>query len=358
MSDRVGNGRSSNRAKTRPESETTFRRLQSRGGQLLHWFPELGKTLLREGEPGLESILGQIQSLRGEVRRRAGATGRDLEARAERLLGELERQAVQRLQPLLNRAQVASQSDTEALEERVAHLESRIGTLLDDRAELTTRLGTIERELGEARAELGERVRELDLRLTATDEIRNDLGELRGQIDALAKDHVTRSLDIGKLHDRIVRIEMRFGDLLKEQGTHLVDHEDVKKRLGALAAELDGATRLARGAVDEATQATMRSRGAVEEAAQATTLARGAADRVTALAVDHARERGDFEQLGERGLEIERIIRQVELRLGDVAERHTGFREDLAGLAARMAQLEITAAPAAAPTSIERSEGH
>jgi hypothetical protein len=79
---------------------------------------------------------------------------------------------------------------------------------------------------------------------------------------------------------------------------------------------------------------------------------------VTALAVEHTRERGDFEQLGERGLEIERIIRQVELRLGDLAERHTGFREDLAGLAARMAQLEITAAPAAGPTSAERSEGH
>ena len=53
-------------------ASTAFRRLQTRGGQLLQWFPELGKTLLREGEPGLESVLNQINSLRGEVRRRAG----------------------------------------------------------------------------------------------------------------------------------------------------------------------------------------------------------------------------------------------------------------------------------------------
>ncbi len=310
MSERVANGRPSNRAKARPDTVTPLRRLQARGGQLLQWFPELGKTLLREGEPGLESILGQIQSLRGEVRRRAGATGRDLEARAERLLGDLERQAVARLQPLLNRAHVASQRETDVLENRLAHLEGRLGPLLDERAALSSRVAGLERELGEARAELRERVHELDLRLAASADVRSDLVELRGHLDALAKEHLAGSLELGKLHDRIVRIEMRFGDLLKEHGTHLADHEDVKKGLAALAAE-------------------------------------------------RARERTDLQQLGERGLEIERIIRQLELRLGDLAERHTGAREDLAGLAARMAQLELTTAPPPAPsTAIERSEGH
>jgi chromosome segregation ATPase len=358
MSERVGNGRPSGRGKTRTESDaaagratfrdtasadTTFRRLQTRGGQLLQWFPELGKTLLREGEPGLESVLNQINSLRGEVRRRAGATGRDLEAKAERLLGELERQAVQRLQPLLNRAHVASQNETGAIEERVAHLEARIGTLLEDRAMLTGRVTDLEHQLRETCVELGERVREVDLRLTATDDIRGDLAELHHQLDTLAKDHVSRSLEIGKLHDRIVRMEMRFGDLLKEQGNHLADHDDVKKRLADLAAEIDAAMRL--------------SRAGAADAAQATTLARDSVDRLAALAVERARERTDFEQLGDRGLEIERILRQVELRLGDLAERHTGVREDLGTLAARMAQLELTAAPA--PSSgVERSEGH
>lgn len=346
MNERVGNGRPSSR-KTRPEGDTAtgaFRRLQSRGGQLLHWFPELGKTLLRDGEPGLEAVLGQIQTLRSELRRRAGETGRDLEARAERLLGELERQAVQRLQPILSRAHVASQTDTEALEQRVAHLEGRIGPLLDDRMELTNRVAGLERQLNEARADVAERVREIDLRLSTTDDIRGDVHELRGHLDALAKEHVARSLELGKLQDRIVRMEMRFGDLLKEQGGHLAEHEDVKKRLGVLASEVDAATRLARSAADDAMKAT--------------TAVRASSDRLAALAVERVRERTEFEQLGERGLEIERIIRQLELRLGDLAERHTGAREDLAGLAARLAQLELTAAPPAQPSNLERSEGH
>lgn len=345
MSERVGNGRTSNRPKPRPETETPLRRLQARGGQLLHWFPELGKTLLRESEPSVESLLSQVQSLRGALRRRAGETGRDLEARAERLLGDLERQAVERLQPLLNRAQVASQRDTDAIEGRVAHLEGRLGPLLDDRVALTTRVADLEHQLGEARADLGERVRELDLRLTAADDIRNDLAELRGHLDALAKEQIARSLELGKLHDRIVRMEMRFGDLLKEHGTQLADHEDVKKRLGALASELESTTRLTRSATDDSTRAL-----------QAT---RDSAERLAALTVERARERIELEQHGERGLEIERIIRQLDLRLGDLGERHTAVREDFATLSARMAQLELTAAPPpASTTKIERSEGH
>ncbi len=385
MSERVGNGRPVGRGKTRAEHETAaaraafrdaavlraafrdatkgdstgsgvsgaaagaagaaFRRLQSRGGQLLHWFPELGKTLLREGEPGIESILNQLNSLRGEVRRRAGATGRDLEARAERLLSELERQAVQRLQPLLNRAQVASQNDTGALDERVAHLEARIGTLLEDRAMLTGRVTDLEHQLRETCVELGERVREIDLRLTATDDLRGELGELRHELDSLAKDHVGRSLELGKLHDRIVRMEMRFGDLLKEHSGHLADHEQVKTRLGGLAAEIEDAARLARATADET--------------GQAMALARATADRLAALAVERARERSDFEQSDERGLDLERAVRQLELRIGEVSERHTGLREDVATLGARMGQLELNAAPAPAPSSgVERSEGH
>ncbi|MBI3767992.1 MAG: hypothetical protein HY271_05780 [Deltaproteobacteria bacterium] len=196
------------------------------------------------------------------------------------------------------------------IEDRLAHLEGRLGPLLDERVALSSRVAGLERELGEARAELRERVHELDLRLAATTDVRSDLVELRGHLDALATEQLARSLELGKLDDRVVRMEMRFGDLLKEHGTHLADHEDVKKGLAALAAE-------------------------------------------------RARERTDLEQLGERGLEIERIIRQVELRLGDLAERHTGAREDLAGLAARTAQLELTTAPPPAPsTAIDRSEGH
>jgi len=344
MSERAGNGRT-NRPKPRPDATTRFQRLQTRGGQLLQWFPELGKTLLRESEPSVEAVLGQIQSLQGEVRRRAGETGRDLEARAERLLGDLERQAIGRLQPLLSRAQVASQRETEALESRVAHLEGRLGPLLDDRAELSTRVASLERQLMEAHSEIGERIRELDLRIAAANDVRTDVAELRNELDTLAKEHLTRSLELGKLHDRMTRMELRFGDLLKEHGAHLAEHADVKRRLGALPADIENAVRTATTAADQARQAI------------ATTHA--AAERLTTLAAERLRERGDLEQLGERGLEIERIIRQIELRIGDLAERHTGVREDLASFAARMAKLELTAAPSPGSTvGAEHSEGH
>ncbi len=344
MSERVGNGRTS-RPKPRPDATTRFQRLQTRGGQLLQWFPELGKTLLRESEPSLEAVLNQIQSLRGEVRKRAGETGRDLEARAERLLGDLERQAIERLQPLLNRAHVASQRETEALENRVAHLEGRLGPLLDDRAALSSRVASLERQLMEARSETGERIRELDVRIAAADDVRTDVAELRSQLDTLAKEHLTRSLELGKLHDRLTRMEMRFGDLLKEHGAHLAEHEDVKRRLGALPADIENALRVAASAADQAREATAT--------------AQAAAERLTTLAAERLRERGDLEQLGERGLEIERIIRQIELRIGDLAERHTGVREDLASFAARVAKVELAAAPSPASGAVaEHSEGH
>jgi len=345
MSERAGNGRTT-RPKPRPDATTTrLQRLQSRGGQLLQWFPELGKTLLRESEPSLEAVLSQIQTLRGEVRRRAGETGRDLEARAERLLVDLERQAIERLQPLLSRANVASQREATALEGRIVHLEGRLGSLLDDRAALSSRVTTLERQLMEARSDDGERIRELDLRIAAAEDVRTDVAELRAQLDALAKEQLMRSLELGKLHDRLTRLEMRLGDLLKEHGTHLAEHEDVKRRLGALPGDIENAARLATGAADQARQ--------VAATAHTTT------ERLTTLAAERLRERIELEQLGERGLEIERIIRQIELRIGDLAERHTGAREDLATFAARVAKLELVAAPSpGAGVAVERSEGH
>jgi len=167
MDDCEGTGRSS-RPKARPANEGAFRRLQTQGERLLHWFPELGKTLLGEGDPGLESLLGQIQSLSGEVSRRAQETGREIEAKAERILADIEKQAVRGLKPLLTRANVATRAEIETLERRVAHLEGRLGPLLDERARLSTRVVELERHVEQARVDLGERLREITLRLSAT----------------------------------------------------------------------------------------------------------------------------------------------------------------------------------------------
>jgi hypothetical protein len=49
----------------------------------------------------------------------------------------------------------------------------------------------------------------------------------------------------------------------------------------------------------------------------------------------------------------------MDLRLGDLAERHGAALEDLAALTARIGQLELTAArPPSPPPVAERAEGH
>jgi len=360
MSEREHTGRSNRSKAAAKANENAFRRLQTRGERLLHWFPELGKGWLREGEPGIDSILEQIRSLSGQVSRRAQRTGRDIETRAERLLADIEKQAVRGLKPLLTRAQVASHAEVGSLDRRIAHVEGRLGSLLDDRAEITSRVLELEHQIEETRVDMSERLREFNLALATSDAVRGEIAGVREHLDALSKEQVTRSLELGKLHDRVVRLEMRFGDLLKEQGGQLAEHEEMNKRLGALGAELE--------------QSLHALRAAVDQAAESAATARATADRVTAIAGERARDRADIEQLARRSGELdtlarrtgelealarrvgdseaitrradelERTLRQVELRVGDLTERQTATREELTAFAARTRQLEASAA--------------
>ena len=346
MSTRDVGGR--NRQKARPETESregTFRRLQNRSERLLHWFPELRKTLTTNGEPALESLLSQLQSLRGQVSKRAQETGRDLEERAERILGELERQAVRGLRPLLTRANVASHAEVETLERRIAHLEGRLGPLLDDRSQVSQRVGALEKQIEEARADASERMRELTLQLTTGEEVRAELSELRGHLDALSKDQVTRSLELGKQHDRLVRLEMRFGDFLKDHGAQGANQDEVKRRLGALERALEESTRLVRSASDDAGASARTTRDIVE--------------RIEAMSAEQARQREEIARTLRSLGDLERLVRQLELRLGDLGERQSGFREELAAFAARVSQLELTTAQRATPATLAPNiEGH
>jgi predicted nucleic acid-binding Zn-ribbon protein len=350
MSSRDASGRnrphgSGSTSKARPESAGTFQRLQSRGERLLQWFPELRKALLREGEPGIDALVAQLQSLRGQVSKRAQETGRDLEDRAERILAELERQTVRGLRPLLTRANVASHSAVETLERRIAHLEGRLGPLLDDRSQVSGRVGALERQVEEVRADASERLREITLQLSNEDEVRAELNELRGHLDALSKDQVTRSLELGKQHDRLVRLEMRFGDFLKDHATQVVEQEQVKKRLAAAEHAVEDSARVIRTAADAA--------------AASATAARETAERLTTIGSDTARQRDELTRAVEQLGDLQRVMRQLELRLGDLGERHGALREELAGLAARVSHLELTAAQRGAPPALASTvEGH
>ncbi len=349
-----------NRSKTRgeiqrTETETTLRRLQARGERLLQWFPELRKTWQRDAEPSLEALLAQLQSLGGEVSRRAQETGRDLESRVERALADLERQAVRGLGPLLSRANLASGSDLSELETRLASIEDRLDPLVsaaalatavsEVRTELETSVGGVRTALDEARAEVGERFRETTIRLVAGEELQHEVTRVHAHLDALSKEQVARSLEIGKLHDRLVRLEMRMGDVLKEQAIHVTAQQDATHRIGVLdqvAGDSARSLQYLRGQI-EGTAAEGRATDA----------------RLTALMSARNGDHDELTRLADVLGSIQQSLRQVDLRLGDLGERWMGVREELGNLSARVSQLELApTGPVSASLLTGHNDGH
>ena len=342
----------SNRSKTRVDaeadqrqSESTLHRLQARGERLLQWFPELRKTWQRDAEPSLEALVGQLQTLGGQVSRRAQETGRDLEARAERLLADLERQAVRGLSPLLSRANLASGTELSDLELRLHRLEERLAPLVDREAQLAASMTDMQTTVAGARADATERLRELTMRLAATEELQHDLGRVHEHLDALSKDQVSRSLDIGKLNDRLVRLEMRMGDMLKEQGALVSGQQDVTRRVDTV-----------HQAIEETARATQHVRGQVEGAADE---GRATDARLTALMAARNGDHDELTRITDVLGSIHQTLRQVDLRLGDLGERYAGVREELASRSARVSHLELAPTrPGAANLLGGRTEGH
>jgi len=340
----------SNRSKARVdadrvESETTLRRLQARGERLLQWFPELRKTWQRDAEPSLEALLGQLQALGGQVSRRAQETGRDLEARAERMLGDLERQAVRGLGPLLSRANLASVTEVSDLESRLQRIEERLQPMAERELQVAATMQEMQTTLAGARADVTERLREMTMRLAAAEHLEDDLGRVHEHIDALSKDQVSRSLEIGKLNDRLVRLEMRMGDVLKEQGAHVGLQQEATRRTDALEQ-----------AVAESGRAVQYVRGQVEGAAAE---GRATDARLTALMSARNGDHDELTRLADVLGSINQTLRQVDLRLGDLGERYAGVREELASLSARVSHLELAPTRPVSGTLLSgRSEGH
>lgn len=327
------------------ESASTLRRLQERGERLLQWFPELRKTWQRDAEPSLEALVSQLQSLGGQVSRRAQETGRDLEARAERLLGDLERQAVRGLGPLLSRANLASGTELSDLETRLHELEERVTPLAERESQLAESVDGVCRTLDEARADATERLREITMRLAAGDELQHEIGRIHEHVDALSKEQVARSLEIGKLQDRLVRLEMRMGDVLKEQSGQLAAQHDVARRVSEIE-----------HGVVESTRGLQYLRSQVEGASAD---GRATDARLTALMSARNGDHDELTRLADLLGSIHQTLRQVDLRIGDLGERFAGVREELASLAARVSHLELAPTqPVSAGVLTGRTEGH
>jgi chromosome segregation ATPase len=329
----------------RVDAYTALRRLQARGERLMQWFPELRKTWQQDAEPALEALVGQIQTLGGQVSRRAQETGRDLEARAERILADLERQAVRGLGPILSRANLASGTELSDLEQRLGEIEERLEPLLESRTQLAAGLSEMQTTLADARADVTERFRETTVRLAAVDELQTDIGRVHTHLDGLSKEHVTRSLDLGKLQDRMVRLELRMGDVLKEQAAQVAVQHDITRRVGDVDQRVAEVNAAAASAREHATTATME--------------VRATDSRLTTLVAARNADHDELTRIGDVLMSIQQTLRQVDLRLGDLGERYTGLREELASLSLRVSNLELAPTRPADPAMLTgRTEGH
>jgi len=317
--ERTGSGTKKQASQARQASKddaSPLHRLQARGEQLLDSLSDLRKTILPEGEQSLDGVLEQIDKVRNTVSRRAQETGRDIEARAEQALGDFEHEVVRRLGPVFTRANVLSRADVAPLESRIAHLEGRLGTVLDDRATLTSRVVELERNLEEARATANEREREATMALSTGDGLLQAITDVREHLDSLSRDHVSRNLESGKLEDRLVRLETRLGELLKEQGARVTELE---RNLN------DASTR-----EREATQAVSTGDGLQLAIADV----REHLDSLSRDQVSRNLESGKLE---------DRLLR-LEIRLGELLKEQGARVADKESLQARLAQVDETLA--------------
>jgi chromosome segregation ATPase len=206
-------------------------------------------------------------------------------------------------------------------------------------------LSAVRTSLDEARAEVGERLRETTMRLAASEEVHQELGRMHEHLDALSKEQVARSLDIAKLQDRLVRLEMRMGDVLKEQADHGAAQQDTTRRIVDLEQTVAGSAR-----------DLQYVRGHVEGAAAD---GRATDARLTALMSARNADHDELSQLTDLLGSIQQTLRQVDLRLGDLGERYAGVRDELANLSARVSHLELAQThPVSAAMLAGRSEGH
>jgi DNA repair ATPase RecN len=143
----------------------------------------------------------------------------------------------------------------------------------------------------------------------------------------------------------MVRIELRMGDVLKEQAAHLAAQHDVTRRVGEIDQRVAEVNAAAAAAREQATAATMEIRAADS--------------RLTTVVAARNADHDELTRLEELLGAIQQTLRQVDLRLGDLGERYTGLREELANLSLRVSNLELAPTrPADAAMLTGRSEGH
>jgi uncharacterized coiled-coil protein SlyX len=136
-----------------------------------------------------------------------------------------------------------------------------------------------------------------------------------------------------------------MGDVLRDHDAELAARTALERRLGAVEQTISESTRAVQAVRDQAID--IITEGRATDA------------RLTALVSARNTDHDELGRLTDVLASVQQTLRQVDLRLGDLGERYGAVREELAGMAARVSNLELAPARAVGQSIMaERTEGH
>jgi poly(hydroxyalkanoate) granule associated protein phasin len=120
-------GRKSEASQVVTRLQSNMKRLQREAEGLLGRTRKQATQLIsRDQRRALDRIFSRARKLRTDLEKRAERASRAVESRAERFLSSLEKETARRLAPLVERLDLPSRREIEALSRRIGHLEKQM----------------------------------------------------------------------------------------------------------------------------------------------------------------------------------------------------------------------------------------
>ncbi len=292
------------------------------GRSWLGWMPPASR-LFGENRLAIDLISSQLRSLRDGLEAQVDAASRLLEQRVEHLLAELEQRAARRLIPLFTRAEVVRKEDLAPLESRLSRLEERVSRVVEDENNLAVRTREVGREWQTLRAELTERLAETADRIAEADSLGSAIEELRKHLDSISKEQVAKAVEGTRLHDRVLRLEMRIADISRQHDSLACTAAEIGRRLAAAEGKL----------ADE----LPRISSSLNDLVALRTEIENLSHHISGLNEVQQAQRCELERVASILRDRENSL---DARLGDIIERQKRAGAELAAVAARLRELQ------------------
>jgi polyhydroxyalkanoate synthesis regulator phasin len=112
------------------QARKAFARLEREGQKLLgRARTETAKRLTASQRKAIAGLMKQARQLRAEIKRRVQQSGRQLEARGEKILASAERRSAKAISGVIGRLKLPTHGDVQGLQRRITSLEKRVADL-------------------------------------------------------------------------------------------------------------------------------------------------------------------------------------------------------------------------------------